>query len=94
MATDSAQVQKIDAHFMSEFVEMYERTLLTQIYNEFFDDRLSGEDAQNLARAFLELLPFQSREQLQATVETLGRKYPTARRANQLFTDWYDTDLT
>ncbi|HET9946526.1 MAG TPA: hypothetical protein VFQ63_00530 [Patescibacteria group bacterium] len=65
---------------MQELVDQVERDLLAHIYTNLQNNLLTGEAAQQLAKEFLGLLPFQDKKDLVEKLGGLGQKYVEARQ--------------
>lgn len=55
-----------------------ERDLLLEITTHLKQNKLSGEQAQELARSFLAVLPVQDKEELLTKLKKLGEEFPEA----------------
>jgi len=65
---------------IKELVDQIERDLLAHIYTNLKENKITGVAAQQLAREFLDLLPFKDKKDLVDKLSTLGQKYPEARQ--------------
>lgn len=65
---------------MQELIDQVEKDLLSHIYTNLKENKISGVAAQELAKEFLALLPFKDKKDLVEKLSTLGQKYPEARQ--------------
>ena len=65
---------------MQELIDQVERDLLSHIYTNLKENKLTGVAAQELAKEFLGLLPFKDKKDLVDKLSALGQKYPEARQ--------------